>query len=116
MRSATILAAALVATLAATPANANKFTFAKPLFDAPSEPAKSNEAPPDAPTIKLPEFDFVIVPQPDAPPGPIHPRLEPHSEEWNCLVPLQGMEPAPEIAPSRCENPSIEPDDLFHLL
>jgi hypothetical protein len=84
-------------------------------MDRPSDLEKFTETWPDAPSLP-PPFELQSDPQTEfAPlfkePPPLMPDREPFTEEWRCLVPLQDAKEG-----TRCETPSLEPDDLFHLL
>lgn len=124
MRTAKIVALALGAAIAASAAPAEKIAFTKPLWDRPADIEKFAQTWPDAPALSEPSLQMNAAPEAfvpadaqEAPREENHLHRGPTSEEWHCLVPLQEAAPPPEsTAPNRCQTPSLEPHQLFHLL
>lgn len=123
MRTARILAgAALAVAMSAAAAPTGKVTFTTPLLAWPPELANA-QVWPDArftrPFVLEASPDVQAPPEAETLPEELWPNREPDSEEWHCLVPLKDAAPPPAVEatqPNRCQTPSIEPDQLLHLL
>ena len=125
MRTAKILAAIALTAASALAAPATKVAFTQPHLDTPSDLAKFGQAWPDAPALKPPFLQLEAAPEVQPPadaeaaPDKLNPDFGPDSEEWHCLVPLEGAQRSAVdegAEPKRCQSPSLEPDKLLHLL
>jgi hypothetical protein len=119
MRTAiTLAAAALAAAVSASATPAQKVAFTKPHWDSPADRVQTT---PVAPASTQPYVvQLIPAPETQAPAEENHLHREPDSEEWHCLVPLKQAQASPPtvetIAPNHCQTPSLEPDQLLHLL
>ena len=121
MRNATTLAAAvLAATIVATAAPAANVVFTAPLSQRPADVAKSAQTTLQGPWyLRLQSAPEAAGSGPiEPPPEPNYLHREPDSEEWHCLVPLQRIDLPPTVpaVPNRCQDLSINPGNLLHLL
>ena len=121
MRDATTLAATvLAATIVAAAAPAANVVVTAPLLQRPADVASTAQTKPQGPWyVRLQSTPEAAGPGPTKPPPePNYLHREPDSEEWHCLVPLQRIDLPPTVPaiPNRCQDPSINPGNLLHLL